>query len=134
MAADGDIRVACAAIVRDGGLLCVRKVGTGLFMLPGGKPEPGEDGLATLQRELMEELGCALRPGSARPLGRYAAPAAHEAGRTVHADVWLADLSDTPRAQAEIAEIRWIGLHDPTAEPLLAPLLRTRVMPLLRRS
>ena len=133
MAADGDIRVACAAIVRDGALLCVRKVGTGLFMLPGGKPEPGEDGLAALQREVMEELGCALHPGSARPLGWYTAPAAHEAGRTVHADIWLADLSGIPQAQAEIAEIRWIDLHDPKAGPLLAPLLRTQVMPALRQ-
>ncbi|POF63356.1 NUDIX hydrolase [Novacetimonas maltaceti] len=75
-----DIRVVCAAIVRDGALLCVRKSGTALFMLPGGKPEAGEEALATLHRELVEELGCGLRPGSARLLGQYAAPATHEGG------------------------------------------------------
>ncbi|MCW4590919.1 NUDIX domain-containing protein [Gluconacetobacter entanii] len=129
-----DIRVVCAAIVRDGALLCVRKEGTDLFMLPGGKPEAGEDGLATLHREVTEELGCGLHPGSARLLGQYAAPAAHEAGCTVRADIWRADLSGAPRAQAEIAELRWVDLHDRTVEPVLAPLLRTQVMPLLRQS
>ncbi|WP_239019944.1 NUDIX hydrolase [Novacetimonas maltaceti] len=52
----------------------------------------------------------------------------------MQADVWRADLSGAPRAQAEIAELRWVDLHDRTVEPMLAPLLRTQVMPRLRQS
>ena len=59
-----------AALIRDeaGRVLLVRKRGTLAFMQPGGKRDPGEDDTTALARELHEELGCRLVPGSARPL------------------------------------------------------------------
>ena len=57
-AAPGTIRTVAAVIVDgQGRVLLVRKHGSSTFIQPGGKREPGEDALATLARELQEELG-----------------------------------------------------------------------------
>ena len=45
------------AVDGQGRVLLVRKHGSSTFIQPGGKREPGEDALATLARELQEELG-----------------------------------------------------------------------------
>lgn len=119
-----------AAVIRDGDgrVLTVRKRGTGAFMLPGGKREPGEDDLTALARELREEIGCHLV--ASRPLGVFEAPAANEAGRRVRGAVYIVEIERTPQPAAEIEELLWI---DPEAPPAvrLAPLLATRVLPRL---
>jgi 8-oxo-dGTP diphosphatase len=126
------IRIVAAVLLDEGGrTLLVRKRGTAAFMQPGGKPEPGETGVGALEREIAEELGCALDVGSCRPLGRYSAPAANEPGWTVEAELFSARLSGEIRLDAEIEEALWI---DPDREPaiLLAPLTRQHALPLAR--
>ncbi len=62
----GIIRIV-AAVIRDewGRNLLVRKRGATVFQQPGGKRDPGDaDELATLARELREELGCELVAGT----------------------------------------------------------------------
>ena len=55
------LRVIAAAIVRRGSVLLVSKqAAPDVFYLPGGKPDDGEEALATLGRELHEELGVTL--------------------------------------------------------------------------
>lgn len=121
-----------AAVIRDedGRLLLVRKRGRDVFIQPGGKREPGEDDLTALARELGEELGCRLLPGSARLLGRLDAPAVHEPGWRVESSVYCVEIEGEPRAGAEIDELRWVALPPPGDLPV-APLSRTRIMPLL---
>jgi len=119
------------AVIRDEGgrMLLVRKRGTTTFMKPGGKRDAGEDDLATLARELDEELGCRLV--EARLLGRFSAPAANEAGFTVQSATYLATVEGEIAARAEIEELAWI---DPAAPPpglRLAPLLTKAVLPAL---
>ncbi|ACG78094.1 MutT/nudix family protein [Phenylobacterium zucineum HLK1] len=118
------------AVVRDGAgrLLVVRKRGTQRFMLPGGKPEPGEDDLAALARELAEELGVSLL--SARPLGVFEAPAANEPGRTVRSRPYAAEIEGEPACAAEIEDLRWIDPQAP--DVLLAPVLEREILPAIR--
>ncbi|MFS3136480.1 NUDIX hydrolase [Gluconacetobacter sacchari] len=127
------ISVVSAAIVRDGALLVVRKRGTGSFMLPGGKAEPGESEAETLRRELHEELGCRLRPEGLGLLGHFEAPAANERGWVVRAAVYRGDLDGTPVVAAEIAEMLWLDVEGEEEPPIrLAPLLNRHVLPALR--
>lgn len=69
-------------------MLLVRKRGTSAFMQPDGKIDANESALASLAREVFEELGCRIRPQTARLLGQFVAPAANEAGKTVLADLF----------------------------------------------
>jgi 8-oxo-dGTP diphosphatase len=126
------IRIVAAVILDDcGRTLLVRKRGTAAFMQPGGKPDRGETDAAALERELVEELGCGVEPGSCRALGRFSAPAANEPGWTVEAELFAARLSGEVRLNGEIEEAVWV---DPDVEPSirLAPLTRRHALPLAR--
>ena len=118
------------AVIRDddGRLLTVRKAGTTIYMLPGGKPEPGEDDLAALRRELVEELGVRLR--RATLLGTFEARAANEPGARVRSNAYEVEVEGGIAPAAEIAEIRWIDPAAPDAP--LAHLLREQILPVIR--
>lgn len=73
-------------------LLVVRKRGSRLFMLPGGKKDPGETPMATLLRELREELDLSLDSAHLAYLGYFQARAADEPGHEVRADVYVGRL------------------------------------------
>lgn len=127
------IRVS-AVVMRDraGRVLNVRKVGTAMLMLPGGKPEAGESPLETAIREFEEELGVALDPARMRDLGVFQADAANESGFTVEAAVFehpfVAEAAHlTPRAEIEFLE--WVPLDTQRAD--VAPLNRDAVFPAL---
>ena len=137
---DRVLRIAAAVIVdADGRLLVVRKTGTDAFMQPGGKLEPGETGAECLVRELDEELALQVGLGELVLLGRYAAPAANEAGWMVDCEVfrWEHKSSIEEPAQrasrnqpvltvqAELAEARWASRDELlalAADGRLAPL------------
>ncbi|MBZ6076998.1 NUDIX hydrolase [Microvirga puerhi] len=122
-----------AAVIRDesGRILLVRKRDTVAFMQPGGKREPDEDDTAALGREILEELGCTVKPGSLRYLKTLTAPAANETGRVVEAALYHAEIESRPAISAEIAEMCWIDVAAPP-DIILAPLTRDGVLPLLR--
>ena len=118
------------ALIRDdqGRVLVVRKRGTDRFMLPGGKPAPGETFAETLARELDEELGLHLM--GAEWFGRFEAAAANEPGRRVVGQVHRAVVEGEPHPAAEVVEFKWIGARGPFPVPL-APLLETQILPAL---
>lgn len=124
--------VVSAVVIRDadGRVLTVRKRGTDRFMLPGGKPEPGESAAQTAVRETREELGLELDLGLLRPVGSFRAAAANEADRVVEAAVFEhPSVPGVAVAAAEIAELRWLEADAP--RPDLAPLLEDHVLPAL---
>jgi len=125
------IHVSAALVVDpDGRLLVVRKRGTSVYMQPGGKPEAGETPAETLSRELAEELGVSIRPDALQPLGRFTAPAANEAGTTLVADVFAADIAQPVAAAAEIDDVRWMHPDEFATTPV-APLITQHMVPLI---
>ncbi len=130
MTAVGTIQIV-AALIRDrsGRVLLVRKRGTKAYMQPGGKLDAGEDDIAALSREILEELGCALVPASGLPLGAFDAVAANEPGFRVAANLYRVDVTGEISPGREIDEAIWV---DPASPPdiHLAPLTRDHVLPL----
>lgn len=125
------IRIAAAVIVgADGRMLLVRKRGTAIFMLAGGKIDAGETALEALRREIEEELGCGIG-AEPEPLGRFSAPAAFETGHIVEAELFAVTLDDDIALTAEIEEVVWHDPEDLQSRPL-APLARTYALPLAR--
>jgi 8-oxo-dGTP pyrophosphatase MutT (NUDIX family) len=127
------ITVSAVCFARDGRVLTVRKRGTSMFMLPGGKPEAGETPAECAAREVHEELGVVVDPDALRLVGVWDAPAANESGWTVRATVFAHDGAIDPVVQAELEDARWVdplaGIDDPSE----APLNREHVFPLLTR-
>ncbi|WP_237189318.1 NUDIX domain-containing protein [Rothia nasimurium] len=79
--------VVSALVIRNslGEVLTVRKRGTTGFMLPGGKPEPGETAEETARREAAEDVNVIDKwRGSAIALWRGSAIALWRAGPTSH--------------------------------------------------
>ena len=130
-AAPGTIRTVAAVIVDgQGRVLLVRKHGSSTFIQPGGKREPGEDALATLARELDEELGVRLLAASARRLGEFEDAAVNEPGRRVRAEVFVVDVQGEPQARTEIAELAWVAPRPPFPVTV-APLSAGHILPAL---
>ena len=118
-------------------LLMVRKHGTTAFMLPGGKPEPGETARQTIIREVAEELRLDLDDSKLAELGTWSAPAANEAGATVRGTIFAHRGTPTglnvvaPRTELEIAEAGWfpVDLPPDTAQRQFAALTRDAALP-----
>lgn len=79
----------------------------GGWEFPGGKLEPGEDRLAGLRRELIEEIGVEI--SAAEPLIAYE----HRfADRAVYLDLWwINEYSGTPKSLDSQA-LRWVPLEE----------------------
>ncbi len=131
---DAPVITVAAVVLRDddGRVLNVRKRGTTMFMLPGGKPEPGETPSQTAVREIAEELGIVLDEAELILLGEFEAPAANEPGHVVRSTVFTHPGRHDPSIAAEIVELRWSTLDELEADPTIAPLTSQRVAPLLR--
>jgi 8-oxo-dGTP diphosphatase len=128
IAGSAPLRVIAAAVLdpRRGLLLVSKRRAPDVFYLPGGKPEPAEEPLACLGRELHEELGVGF--AHAERFAEVRAPAAFER-RAMWMTVFIARLVGVPVPAAEIAAARWWKSDDDVA---LAPAVRDCVIPRLR--
>src|SRR5580698_3897390 len=108
-------------MIRDGKvLLCRKKRGHSLLILPGGKREAGESSLECLARELREELG-EVTAVSPELVGVYTHEAMGKKGKLVRIELYRAELAGEARAHSEIGELVWFALGDDWAG--LAPSL-----------
>ena len=101
-------------------------------MQPGGKRDPGEDDVTALAREIDEELGCRVVPGSvARSANSIARPRTSRTGRcTPRSTRSMSTGAVAPRAEIEEVDLdRSVGA---AGDIPLAPLTRDHVLPLAR--
>lgn len=103
------ILTAAVAVVRDGKLLMVRKHGSPVWILPGGKKFAHEEAEATVRREVKEELDCELTELSF--FDEYVATAGHNPDRQMHVVLYTGELVGEPKASGEISEYCWISLE-----------------------
>lgn len=118
------------AVVQDGCLLLVRKRGSRSYILPGGKPEPGEDDLTALTREIEEELGCTISPERIRYLGLFRDRAPGFVDTDVVVKLYVGALIGDPIPQSEIEQLLWFNPHC-DANTKLAPSLTNSILPYL---
>lgn len=120
------ITVAAAIILNEQNqLLLVRKKNTHAFMQVGGKLEVDEAPEITIQREILEEIGCYSE--LKQFVGQFETAAANEPNHVLISYVYVIELKQTPQIAAEIAEMKWIDLDDQST--LLAPLTKDIVIP-----
>jgi 8-oxo-dGTP diphosphatase len=119
-------RVACAgAIVVDGEgrLLLIRRgqaPGRGLWSLPGGRCEPGEDAATAAVRETYEETGLEVTAG---PLvGRVERPGPGGVTYVID-DLACTVTGGTLRAGDDADEARWVGAAELATLPVTDGLL-----------
>jgi 8-oxo-dGTP diphosphatase len=111
-------------------LLVVRKRGGSLYILPGGKPEPGENDLEALSRELDEELGCRLDISSVEFLGAFSDSAADLHNTIVTVKLYSARLVGNPVPRSEIENLKWFSPTEDNAMTL-APSIQNHILPFL---
>ena len=117
--------------VTDGArLLLVRKKGGVSYILPGGKPEFGEDDHQALAREIEEELGCGIDASSIDFLGSFSDIAADLLNTTVTIRLYSARLTGRPSPQSEIEQLEWFDPEIGSALTL-APSLQNKIVPFL---
>lgn len=118
------------AVVEDDSILLVRKRRTSFYILPGGKPEVGEDDISALCREINEELGCRIDPTAIKPLGTFTDQAAGMPGVRVTVRLYAGKLLGNPTPRAEIEDMAWFRLHGGNTIDL-APSLKNSILPFL---
>ena len=121
------------AVMHDSRLLLVRKKGGRSFILPGGKPEAGEDDRQALVREINEELGCAIDPETLVFFGSFSDTAADLQDTTVTVKLYGAKLVGTPAPRSEIECVTWFA-PDLDECVTLAPSIQNQILPFLRSS
>ena len=118
------------AVVDRGKILVVRKRGTNILILPGGKPEQGEEDLATLLREITEELSCSIDEKTITYLGTFSDQIADLANTTVTIRLYGGNLIGNPTPSSEIEHLVWLDLTTPNID-CLAPSLTNSIIPFI---
>ncbi|MBO2455105.1 NUDIX domain-containing protein [Actinomadura barringtoniae] len=130
------VRVRCVGgIVRDDQerLLLVRRgrpPGEGLWSIPGGRVEPGEDDATAVARELAEETGLTVQVGALiGSVDRPGAPTAGSADEVIYEihDYAAVAVGGTLRAGDDAAAVRWVTAAELQALPTTPGLVEALV-------
>jgi len=89
-------------------ILMVKSYGREVFYTPGGKREGNETDIETLAREVKEELGVDLVPGSAKYYGTFCASADNKPpGVKVKIICYMADFKGEILPSGEVESLIW---------------------------
>ncbi len=105
--------IVAAAVIQNGGRVLIAQRPAdgllgGLWEFPGGKMQPGEDLMACLEREIMEELSANIVVGA--PLGVYRHAYTHFRV-TLHAYFCKLANHSQPRA-TQVEDLRWVAISE----------------------
>lgn len=114
-------------ILRDNKFLITREFDTELFLMPGGRPEEGEEIEGCLVREIKEELGCDLKKESLEFFGEFEDVAANEPNTIVNIKLYKGEISGEPQRNSEIEEIKWFGKEDD--KEILSAIIKNKIYP-----
>lgn len=103
-------------LVDDDHVLLVDHIKAGLWLPSGGHVEPGEHPKATVEREIVEELGIPARFASPDPQFITATTTVGSASRHVDVSLWYVVLGDRRKPldydRSEFNQVRWFHRHN----------------------
>jgi len=103
------LRKAALAHIKDRKLLMVRDfTRPEVFLTLGGKIEEGETDVECLHREVLEEVGCKIEPGSVKFLGEFEAPAHNKPDVIVNIRLFAGELASEPTPSSEVVELKYV--------------------------
>ena len=98
-----------AIIIDNGKILVAREYGLDVFFIPGGKRKQGESDLQALEREIIEELGVAIK--NPKYYNTFFTRN-HDDTDEVRVIAYFAELDGMPIASSEIEELLWIDRNN----------------------
>jgi len=115
-------------VVKDNKILLNKEKKHEQLLMPGGKPEKGEDSVVCIKREIKEELGVGVDVKTLQYLGRFEDVAVDsEAILTMY--VYRGELIGTPKPQSGVERIVWFGKKSNVKK--LSPIIRNKIWPYL---
>lgn len=125
------IRKAALAVFKDKKIMFVRSAKQhDVFYTLGGKYEKGEDDIACIKREVMEELGCEVDESSLKFLSEFEDIAHGDEFAMLNLRLYKGKLKGTPKPKSEIVEI---GYFDTSSdEKNLSVIAQRTILPWLK--
>ncbi len=106
----GTIDKLALIMLRDGRILCTRSTGKDVYYMPGGRREAGESDAQALVREIREEIGVELIPGSLKLFGVFEAQAHGKAqGTMVAITCYTGEFIGEIKPANEVEEAAWLS-------------------------
>ena len=116
------LKTAGLVVIKNRKLLLAFSMNKQAFYLPGGKCEPGESSVETLQREIKEELNLHLEDHQFQYYAHISAPAFGEFPAVMmEQDCYLHELNQIPNAGKEIAGIQYFNSQTYSFQPSQVP-------------
>lgn len=125
------IQKAGGLLIRDRKVMLERHGGNEVYIIPGGKLEPGETAQQALVRELFEEFGITVVIDDLQEVGSFTSPAVHSPDRIVEIETFIVKKwSGEIILQEGIEGIVWMNSKN-VIDYKVSPIAEKHIIPLL---